>query len=222
MKTMYKLVALLGFAMMIGILAPAALAQSPEASTFSISEPLDVGGTVLQPGTYTIRVLPNFQTREQIQITSTDLQTVYATVLAVPHVRMFNEKVPATEFIYFPADTDHPRALRTWFAKDAASAGGHDIVYEEGRAKLLAKTANTNVIAYQGTDIGSAELRTVTPQQTVEVYTPPAPAVVPPPAPVQIAETHTEMPHTAGNMPLFALLGLVAIAGAVSIRMFLR
>jgi hypothetical protein len=38
-----------------------------------------------------------------VQITSTDLSTVYATVLTIPHDLEPDEKVPNTTFVYYPA-----------------------------------------------------------------------------------------------------------------------
>lgn len=208
--------------MLIALISvPAALAQIPEYSTLPVTEPTEVGGTVLQPGSYLIRILPGFSNRNRVQITDTERQTVYATVLTVPHQLGPNEEMPNTMFVFYPAFEGQPRALRTWYAPDAASDGGHDIVYEETRATQLARAAKAPVVSYRGTietaDV-TPELHVVTPEARVETYVPPTPrvAVVTPPA------TRTELPRTAGNTPMIALLGLFAIAGAFAFRSFVR
>jgi hypothetical protein len=217
----------LTLALALLLLVPALYAQTPEVSTLPVTEPLDVGGTVLQPGTYLIRVVSPRADRNKVQITSLDRQTVYATVLTIPHELEPGEKVPDSMFVYFPAGEGQPRALRTWFAPDPASGGGHDIVYEESRAKQLARLANEPVVSYRGEETASLEV--VTPEATVQPYvveqhttmTMPAPA--PAPAPVATpmtssTNTDMEMPQTASRLPMMALIGLLSLAGALVVR----
>ena len=229
MRSTSQLLAVGALALLISV---PAFAQTPESSILPVTEPLDVGGTILQPGTYAIRVLPSFTGRNKVQVTSPDLQTVYATVLTVPHPLEPNEEVPNTTFVYYPAEAGAPRALRTWFAPNpTASQGGHDIVYEESRAKQLARLAKDRVVSYRDvTDVAQlddTELRIVMPDERIETYTYVAPVT---PAPmtsattVQVAEARPietrriQMPATASSTPLIALLGLLALGVAVAIR----
>ena len=225
MKSTLRLAVVGAFALMICM--PAAFAQTPEVSTLPVTEPLDVGGTILQPGTYTIRVLPSKTDRNKIQITSVDRDTIYATVLTVPHYFAPGEETPNTTFVFYPAEQGLPRALRTWFAADpSASQGGHDIVYQESRAQQLARLSNSRVVSYSDTvavaDFDTTPLQVVTPDAKVETYTYTAPT----PAPMtssettQVAEAQPmEMPQTSSRLPLIALLGLASLAGAVAFRM---
>ena len=231
MKSTLRLVAVSAFALLISL---SAFAQSPEVSTLPITEPTDVGGTILQPGTYMIRVLRSFADRNKVQITNADRSVIYVSALTVPHQLEPGEQVPNTMFIYYPAGEGQPRALRTWFAPNpSASQGGHDIIYEESRAQQLARLSRSNVVSYPGT-VAVAELETtplevVTPTATTQPYTTvtevtnspaPAPMVSNAPEPVtQVAEAEpAEMPHTASNLPLIALLGLASLGGAVAFR----
>lgn len=216
MKSVSRLMIVGALALLISI--PAAFAQTPEASVLPVTEPLDVGGTTLQPGTYTIRVLPSFADRNKVQITSTDRKTVFATVLTVPHQLEPNEEIPNTTFVFYPAGEGAPRALRTWFAPNPdVSEGGHDIVYEESRAKQLARLAASPVVSYRGettlAGLDTTELHVVTPQATIETYT-----YTPPAAPMTSATETPEMPSTASSVPLIALLGLLSVGGAVAFR----
>lgn len=216
MKSPLKLLAVSAFALLISM--PAAFAQTPEYSNLPVTEPLQVGGTLLQPGDYLIRVMPSLTDRNKVQILNATDRSVITTVLTVPHPLEPNEEVPNTMFVFYPAAEDQPRALRTWFAQfPEASQGGHDIVYDETRAKQLARIANSRVVAYQANaDMDTAPLTVITPQATVETYT-----YVPPPAPapVKIAENRpVEMPQTASRIPLVALLGLISLVGAVAFR----
>lgn len=202
--------------MVLGFAAPAQ-AQIPEYSAFDLNEPTWVGDTLLQPGQYLIRVLPGFSNRNRVQVTSLDRQTIYTTVLTVPHAMGPNEEMPNTMFVYYPAFEGQPRALRTWYAPDPVSGGGHDIVYDEDRAKLLARAAQAPVVIYRGEVDTTAQVEpdyyVVTPDARVETYVVPAPRRV-----TVVEERRTELPRTAGTTPLLALLGLLAIAGALVFR----
>ena len=246
MKNMLKPLALSALVVLISM--SAAFAQTPEASVLRVTDPLDVGGTLLQPGVYTIRVLPSFESRNQIQITSPDLKTVFATVLTVPHYVVPNEETPNTTFVFYPTADGQSAALRTWYAAfPDASQGGHDIVYSKSRAEQLARLSHSNVVSYQDqtavANLNTVPLQVVTPEATVETYTPPPVASVAttetttettsttsapmtsaamtpaPEAPTEVADSApADMPRTASNTPLLALLGLAAIGGAIVLR----
>ena len=231
MKQTLKFLIVGAFALLISV--PAALAQTPEYSTLPIDEPTEVSGTILQPGIYSIRVLPTLADRNRVQITSPDRKTIFVTALTVPHQLEPNEEIPNATFIFYPAGEGKPRALRTWFAADPASDGGHDFIYEESRATQLARLASEPVISYRGEE---TDLRVVKPDATIEAYTPvtttttttvvtEAPvAVEVEPAPMMSQSVDTtedrpvQMPRTAGNEPMLALLGLLAVGAAVGLR----
>src|SRR5688500_6966673 len=203
MKSTLRFIVVSAFALLI---STAAFAQSPEASTLPVTEPLDVGGTILQPGTYVIKLIRSPFDRNKVQITSVTGDTLYATLLTVPHQLEPGEEVPNTKFVFYPAEAGLPRALRTWFAPNpSATPGGHDIVYAETRAQQLARLSNSRVVSYQDTvtvaDLDTTELHVVTPDAKVETYTyvaptPPAPMISSEPEPVQTAAAEPmEMPQ---------------------------
>lgn len=222
MKHVSKLLPIMALVL---LMAPAALAQTPEVSTLPVDQPLDVGGTILQPGVYTIRVIPTLGDRNRVQILSTDGKTIHATVLTVPHDLEPNEEVPASRFVFFPAGEGQPRALRTWFPPNSAMQAGHDIVYEESRARQLARLTSAPVVTYQGEVTDNTQLQVMTPEATLETYTytPPAPQISSSTTEtrVQTETTPVEMPRTAGKVPLIALAGLLSLVAAAAVR-FLR
>lgn len=219
-------VALLGVAA-----APVALAQSEmENSTFTVTEPIDVGGFILQPGTYLIKVAMLASNRNMIQVTNVEQTKVFANVLATPHPIRGDEAAPSSRYIYYTTIPGQPKALRTWFARETSN--GQDIVYPKRRAMELAAAAKEPVIAIDDT-VKETEYKTVpitlvTPEQEVKPYevqvAQTAPETAPEPAPAQPlvsdAGSLKELPRTAGRVPLFAALGLLLLGGAFGLRVF--
>jgi len=216
------------FATLLGVAwAPVASAQSDmEQSTFTITEPLEVGSFTLQPGTYLIRTLPLATNRYTVQVTNVERTTVFATVLAVPHLLQRGEMIPETRFIYYATAPGQPKALRTWFAGDVSN--GQDIVYSKGRAMELAAAAKAPVIAIPDevkvAEYKSVPLEIVTPEKQVKPYVAPVVQKAPEPAPPVVAEArpvkHKQLPKTASHVPLFAALGLLSLGGAFGLRIF--
>src|SRR5512140_2033473 len=121
-------------------------AQHPtNASELIFTEPVDVGGTILQAGTYRIEVVRLDENRNMLQVKSEDHMKLYTTVLSVPHDTVAGEVMPETRFVYFPAAAGLPRVLRTWYEQDRSR--GHDIVYPKARALELAATLKQPIIA---------------------------------------------------------------------------
>ena len=216
MKTLMRGLALGTFVALLGIAsAPVAYAQSDrENSTFTVTEPTDVGGFTLQPGTYLIKVVMLSSNRNTIQVSNVEQTKVFANVLATPHVIVAGEVAPASRFIYYASTPGQPRALRTWFARDTSN--GQDIIYPKRRALEIAVAAKEPVIAIpdevKETEYVSAPIVLVTPEKVVKPYEAPAPAVV------AQARPQEELPRTASDVPLFAGIGLLSLAGAFGLR----
>ncbi len=218
MKKLMTFLALGTFATLLGVAStPVANAQSDrENSTFTVTEPVDVGGFTLQPGTYLIKVVMLASNRNTIQVTNVEQTKVFANVLATPHPIRADEVVPSSRYIYYATAPGQLKALRTWFARDTSN--GQDIVYPKQRAMELAAAAKEPVIAIPDA-VKEAEYKTVpltvvTPEQQVKPYEAPAPPVV------TEARPHKRLPKTASHVPLFAALGLLSLGGALGLRTF--
>ena len=198
-----------------------AYAQAPpSAAELYAPESLNVGGTILAPGTYRIEVVKLDDNRNMLQVKSVDGMTLFATVLSIPHATVAAEVMPETRFVYYPAAAGLPRALRTWYEEGRSS--GHDIVYPKGRALELAATLNQPVYAIPA-DTKEAEYVTVpvvivTPEKQEKPYV--FARKVEPPVQVAEAKPVEELPRTASHVPLVGLLGLLAVAGALGLRAF--
>jgi hypothetical protein len=217
MKKLMTCLALGMFATLLGVVsASVAYAQSDrENSTFTVTEPVDVGAFTLPPGTYLIKIVPLESNRNVIQVTNVEQTKVFANVLATPHPIRADEVVPSSRYIYYATAPGQAKALRTWFARDTPN--GQDIIYPKRRAMELAALAKEPVIAIpdevKETEYKTVALTVVTPDQNVKPYEEPAP-------PVMVAEAHpqVELPATASHVPLFAALGLLSLGGAFGLR----
>jgi hypothetical protein len=129
-----------------------------------------------------------------------------------------------------------PDAIRAWFYP--GRNWGEEFVYPKARALELAKTANTPVLFTEAeipvevaepvaapviAQLQTAPIMAVQPsgeavETAVVVTTPPAVEVTPEaaPAPTTMAAV---LPATASQLPLIALFGLLALGGALGLRM---
>jgi len=202
-------------ATLLAVAAPVASAQSNwENSTFTVTEPLDVGGFVLPPGTYLIKVVMLQSNRNTIQVTNTEQTKVFANVLCTPHPIREGEVIPSSRYIYYSDSAGRPTALRTWFARDTPN--GQDIVYPKRRAMELAAAAKQPVIAIpdevKEAQYETAPITVVTPELEVKSYEAPAPTIIAEAVPAK------KLPKTASHVPLVALLGFVSLGGALGLR----
>jgi len=215
-RTPITLLALGAFATLLVATAPAALAQSErENSTFTVTEPVDVGSFTLQPGTYLIKVVVLESNRNMIQVTNEDQTKVFASVLATPHAIVANEAAPTSRYVYYATAPGQRKALRTWYARETTN--GQDIVYSRQRAMEIAVVAKAPVIAISDdvkeTEYKTATLTIVTPEQQVKPYAAPAPVVM-----LAEAPPVRHLPATASPVPLFGLLGLLSVGGGLGLR----
>lgn len=179
----------------------------------TITEPTEISGTVLQPGTYMIRVRDFKAGKIQVQVTDEKDKAIFATVTAMRMRRNLDtnqQQSEQTEFTYTTAN-GHP-ALHTWFYP--GDEWGEE--FTTGKATWVAESRVETV----------AEPAVQTETKTVAVASTPAPA------PALVAENNApapeptpapaELPRTGSNLPLVGLIGLGALAGAAALHIARR
>jgi hypothetical protein len=208
-------------------------------TVITFSGPVEIPGVhltgwgVLPAGTYVFKILDSQSDRHIVQIFSTDEKTVYATILAIPNYRLKPTDKTVITFRERPAG--EPEALRAWFYP--GRNWGEEFVYPKAMAVALAKVSNVAVLAIATevkvevekpeeaavvAELKEAPIVAVKPTgEEVEVaqvvQTAPAPATEPA---VQVAElAPVALPETASPLPLIALFGLLAIGGALALRL---
>ena len=228
-----------GFALMGAVFSPAAKADDWNRKTkMTFSGPVEIPGVhlkgwaVLPAGTYVFKILDSSSDRHVVQIFSADEKTVYATILAIPNYRLKATDKTVVTFRERPAG--EPEALRAWFYP--GKNWGEEFVYPKARAVELAKTTKTPILFMETEIPAEVEQPILSADAPVVVKMKQAPimafqptgeqvelaaVVTPPPAPELQANAApmAELPHTSSLMPLMALFGLLALGGALGLRM---
>ena len=225
--------------------SPSAKADDWDKKTVvTFSGPVEIPGVhlqgwgVLPAGTYVFKLLDSRSDRHIVQIFNQEETTIYATILAIPNYRL--KATERTVITFNEGIRDRPEALRAWFYPGAN--WGEEFVYPKAKAVELARVTNTPVlftpaeIAVEvATPIKSvdepvvvqmvhAPILAIKPTgeevQLAEVVTPPPAETQVAPAPAQVTESQipATLPATASSLPLFALCGFLALAGALTIR----
>ena len=193
----------------------------------TFSQPVEVPGKILPAGTYTFQLMDSPSDRHIVQIFNADGSQIITTVLAINDYRLQPTGQTVMKFNERPGDS--PDALRAWFYP--GDNFGQEFVYPRARAIQLAQTMNTVVPAVAADTLDDSAIKTVaivavTPEQKeVEVATviqtaPPAATVTP--APVAADKDADDLPQTASNMPLIALLGALSIGLALSLKLIMK
>lgn len=204
LKTIFASMAFLGLANLV--LAQGATPVQRN-TKINISEATEVAGTVLQPGTYTLKVLDFTGGKVQVQVSDENDKNIITTVIAERLRRNLDtnqQQSQQTQFTYTTAN-GHP-ALATWFYP--GDEWGEKFM--TGKATWVAENTGT---------VTQTPMQTET--KTAEIAETPAPA----PAPAPIAENNapapapTELPKTASDLPLLGLAGLLALGGAAGVHL---
>jgi len=231
-----------GLALLGAVFSPSAQADAWNRKTvITFSGPVEIPGVhlkgwgVLPAGTYVFKIADSQSDRHIVQIFNESETRIYATILAIPNYRLQATDKTVVTFRERPAG--QPEALRAWFYP--GRNWGEEFVYPKAKAIELAKVTNTPVL-YTTADLPmevsrpmltvnepvvaqlyQAPVKAIQPTgQEVEiaaVVTPPPAAEIVPDAPTQVAAAM--LPQTASSLPLIGLLGLLALGGALALRL---
>src|ERR1700719_3338919 len=140
----------LGLALLGLAFSPSAAAdEMNRKTTITFSAPVEIPGVhlqgwgVLPAGTYVFKVLSRHADHDIVQIFSKDELTVYATILAIPNLRLKATDKTVMTFRERPAG--EPEALRAWFYP--GRNWGEEFVYPKAKAIEIAKTTQVAVLA---------------------------------------------------------------------------
>jgi hypothetical protein len=208
-------------------------------TVMTFSGPVEIPGVhlkgwgVLPAGTYVFKILDSQSDRHIVQIFNQDETQCYATILAIPNYRL--QATDKTVITFRERPAGEPEALRAWFYP--GRNWGEEFVYPKARAVELAKTTKTPVL-FMPAEIPVEVVQPIlTADAPVVLQLKQAPvmalqptgeevelaAVVTPPPAVELqadaAPAAAVLPATASPLPLIALFGLLALGGALGLRM---
>lgn len=213
MKAIRAVLLLLGGIALVGVLA--AQAQPLNRLTkLTFSHPVQVPGMVLPAGTYSFTINESLGSRNIVQIWNEDKTKLITTILAIHNYRLEPTGETVVTFHERPADT--PQALKAWFYP--GETHGIEFVYPKEKALEIAQASQEVVIAETEEPtpetLKSVPLVAVTPEQKEEPVEQ-AIETQPPTEQQQVAE---ELPKTASETPLVAVLGVFALAVGFGLR----
>jgi LPXTG-motif cell wall-anchored protein len=189
-------------------------------SRLTVSEPTEIPGTVLQPGTYFVKVM-DFQGEKLIvQFLNEDETKLIATVLAMRDRRVMTDD-GQTGFTYFERSPGGPAALKSWYY--AGDNWGEVFVYPRSKAVVIAKVTHEEVVATPAESAPTlkSEIVVIKPDETSRPI--PEPAMKAAEPVTKVAESHpAELPATGSLLPLLALIGIAALGGATTLHLIRR
>ena len=176
-----------------------------------LSEPMQIQGVLLQPGTYVFRLMDSTADRHIVRIMNEDETQVVATIIGMPHYELEPPSKPQTDFWETPAVT--PPAVKTWhYPGDMLGLQFTPPPPTQTAAAPAPAPAPAPPAAEAPAPAPAPEAPA--PPQTAEAPPAPAPQEAPAPAPAPV-ET---LPKTASSLPLIALMGLAFVAISLVLR----
>jgi LPXTG-motif cell wall-anchored protein len=187
----------------IGFLAVASLLLAQvtpvqRTTKLTISVPTEISGTILEPGTYTLKVLDYTSGKQVVQVTNANDQNVLTTVMAQRLRRNLDtdqERGEQTEFTYTIAN-GHP-SLSTWYHP------GDE--WGERFATGLVTWSEKEAVTIRYTPIETVAEKAPAPEPVEN-------------APPETIPLPTQLPTTGSNVPLLGLTGLLALAAAAGVH----
>jgi hypothetical protein len=217
-------------------LASASLSVADERNrqvTFTFAKPVSIpavhqpGWGVLPPGTYVFKIFDSSGYRHIVQIFNKEETEIYATILAIPNMRL---KVTGDVVLTFrETPAGQPAALRAMFYPGREY--GEEFVYPKIRATELARITSEPVLSMPAA-MEKEEAKPEAQQIVAELEQAPVNAVAPagnevqtadvvtPPAELQVAaniQPATALPQTSSLLPVFELMGLVALLAGLAV-----
>jgi len=218
---------LIGLASVASMLQVARADEWDQRTVLTFNAPVEVPGQVLLPGTYVFKLADSPSNRNIVQVFDKDETHLFGTFLAIPDYRITPADKTIITFDERPVGS--PEAIKAWFYP--GENYGHDFVYPKPKAKELAKANKTPVASMPAELAPNTTMPATTMQEphVVALKAAPVKAQTPDDREVEVAEVFAivpeappapapELPATASNLPLVALVGGLSLAAAFGVR----
>jgi LPXTG-motif cell wall-anchored protein len=218
--------------LLIAVIAiPASADERNKKTTITFNAPVAVPGMVLPAGTYVFRLLESATNRNIVVVYNAEETHAYTMILAIPNYRLRPVDEPVLRFK--EGLRGAPDALHAWFF--SGDQWGQEFVYPKTEAALIAENTGERVLEAEITPEETPEALTethvavMTPQkeeeefyseEVAEALATPTLIETPPVERAAVTAVEEELPKTAGNLPLVALLGFssLALAGLLNFK----
>jgi|SRR5579871_442113 len=193
---------------LLGFHTPSDAQTSEKKSAFVLAQAAEVPGTVLQPGSYVIRLKGPAPAgapagANLLEILSADESRVYATITSIPELRPpLDDKAI---FSFYQSPEGHWRAIKAWWPKPDPYPREEQFIYPTGQALSLIAATKENILYLRPGMVKDAGSPTD------------APAMAPVPQ-VQAGHGTAAMPKTASDLPLLVLAGVVFCCVGLCLR----
>lgn len=202
---------------------PARGVPESTASRFMVSTETKIPGTVLQPGSYTIRILDHLADRLIVRIDNTQ-ETSHSTFIGLPNASM--GKADHAGIVKWDTGSNDTPAVRGFHFPSGANV---EFVYPKAEAVVLAKLTSSKVpaidpasegrVANNGLSQEDMEVVTLWTLSSTKVGSDGAAPAIKAERYQQVASVSQKpviarLPHTASDLPLLALVALLSLFGA--------
>ena len=215
-----------GVALAAGLVTMRARAdQWSKRTVLSINQPIQITDTVLQPGTYVLKLLDSSSDRHIVQIFNADESHIINTVLAIPNYRL--QPTGKSQFTFWETPPGTASALRAWFYP--GDNFGQEFRYPKHLMTLASyEPAPAPEPAAAPPPVPEPPAAAPEPETKTEEPVPapaPEPQAAPEPAPApepQPAAPPESLPKTGSNYPMIGLGGFLSLGLYSLLRMKTR
>lgn len=196
-------------------------------TTFTFSGPVEIPGQVLPAGTYVFKLADSQSDRNIVQVFNKDQDHIYGTFLTIPDYRLTPRGKTVMTFEERASGT--PQAVKAWFYP--GDLYGNEFVYPKAKAVELARRTH-HAVPSMPEEVGvdtRAAAKTMQEPEVLAMKQAPIAAENPNGNDVTLAEVFQttppagrSLPTTASPVPLFALLGLLALGGGATLLVAAR
>jgi hypothetical protein len=212
------------------------------ATRFTVNQPFQVPGTVLQPNTpYVIRLYDSPSERQVVQIYNEDQTHMLTMFIAINAERL--EATDKSVFTFMETEPGYPVPMKEWFYPGRLN--GREFVYPKKQALEIAlhgrnagltqtaaitKSENTSVLEEkpsvaenlptEESEINQQAEQHVEPVEPEQIAQNDPPELQKPeaaPAAPATEETR-ELPRTAGELPLIGLIGILCMGAGLGLK----
>ena len=196
---------------------------------FTFSQPVEVPGRVLPPGTYVFKLVDSASNRNIVEVLNKRENHVYGIFLAIPDYHL--KPASKTILTFEERASGAPQAVKAWFYPGDNYA--HDFVYPKVKAVELAQANHAPVPSVPNETMSTTQSQSTNESQMQTMRQAPMKAenpsgsesevaeAFPPPTSDQAsndnqpsANRQATLPTTASDLPLAGMIGMFSLIGA--------